>query len=386
MIKASTFTDTAKEFGYDFYCGVPCSFLKPLINHTLQSDDIEYFAASNEGEAIAVGAGAQLAGRKSIVMFQNAGLGNTVNPLTSLCFTFRIPILLVVTLRGEVGLGDEPQHELMGLITTDLLDTMKIGWEWFPTETEKVSLLFEKAKNHMNQTGLPFAFVMRKSSVGSVPLTKTFLKAPRPGITVNGQFQLKVDQRKDRMEALRFITAATHESDAVIATTGKIGREVFSINDKNSNFYMVGSMGLASALGLGLSLARTSGRTVILDGDGALLMHMGSLGTLGYYGPSEIVHIVIDNETYESTGGQFSVSSTVDFCSVAAACGYASAWRVDTETAIKDALDKTSGVIGPHLIHIKVADGSAVSLGRPNIKPTQIAERFRKFLRQRIAN
>ncbi len=188
------------------------------------------------------------------------------------------------------------------------------------------------------------------------------------------------------MEALRFITAATHESDAVIATTGKIGREVFSINDKNSNFYMVGSMGLASALGLGLSLARTSGRTVILDGDGALLMHMGSLGTLGYYGPSGIVHIVIDNETYESTGGQFSVSSTVDFCSVAAACGYASAWRVDTETAIKDALDKTSGVIGPHLIHIKVAGGSAVSLGRPNIKPTQIAERFRKFLRQRIAN
>ncbi|MFQ5634587.1 MAG: thiamine pyrophosphate-binding protein, partial [Gammaproteobacteria bacterium] len=135
MIEAGRFVGAARDYGFDLYAGVPCSYLQPLINHVIGADDVTYVGAANEGDAVAIAAGAELGGRRGAVLLQNSGLGNAVNPLTSLAHPFRIPVLVIVTLRGDPGgAPDEPQHELMGRITAPILETMSIPWEWFPDE------------------------------------------------------------------------------------------------------------------------------------------------------------------------------------------------------------------------------------------------------------
>ncbi|MBT6339629.1 MAG: phosphonopyruvate decarboxylase, partial [Desulfobacula sp.] len=165
MIQAQDFISACSSREYSFYTGVPCSFLKPLINYVIQSPDVDYITSTSEGEAVGIASGAYLAGHKAVVMCQNSGLGNTINPLTSLCFPFRIPILLIVTLRGEPGLNDEPQHELMGQITGELLETLHIQWDFFPDAPEKICTVLDRAEREMIKTGLPFALIMKKGDV-----------------------------------------------------------------------------------------------------------------------------------------------------------------------------------------------------------------------------
>ena len=138
MIEARSFVEPARARGYSFWSGVPCSFLTPFINYVLQDGALDYLGAASEGEAVAIASGAVLGGRRSVVICQNSGLGNTVNPLTSLNYTFKIPVLLIVTHRGAPGVHDEPQHELMGRITGDLLDTMEIPWKTFPVQDDEI--------------------------------------------------------------------------------------------------------------------------------------------------------------------------------------------------------------------------------------------------------
>ena len=172
MIEANDFISACTSRGYTFFTGVPCSFLKPLINYVIQSPDLDYIAASSEGEAVGIAAGAHLAGRGAVVVCQNSGLGNTVNPLTSLDFAFRIPILLIVTLRGQPGLKDEPQHELMGQITGELLDTLRIKWTFFPNDPEMIENVLDQAQREMATTGLPYALIMKKGSVAKSDLNR----------------------------------------------------------------------------------------------------------------------------------------------------------------------------------------------------------------------
>ncbi|MCA9017579.1 MAG: hypothetical protein KDA77_19805, partial [Planctomycetaceae bacterium] len=173
MISADTFVSEGLKLGYGFYSGVPCSFLKPLINYTINREELMYFAAANEGDAVAVASGAALAGQKSVVIFQNSGLGNAVNPLTSLNYIFRLPVMLIVTLRGEKGIPDEPQHLLMGEITSKLLESMQIPWEYFPQNPSEISATWKRADESMKKNGFPYALVMKKNSVESVKLTQT---------------------------------------------------------------------------------------------------------------------------------------------------------------------------------------------------------------------
>src|SRR5262245_17501695 len=168
MIQAKSFVETAKMAGFSLYTGVPCSYVKPFINYVIDAPDLTYIGSANEGDAIAIAAGAELGGKRAIAMMQNSGLGNAVSPLTSLNAIFRIPTLLIVTLRGEPGgPKDEPQHELMGQITTKMLETMNVAWSYFPTEEKEVAGALEKAVAHMTSTHLPYAFVMKKDSVAA---------------------------------------------------------------------------------------------------------------------------------------------------------------------------------------------------------------------------
>lgn len=381
MLQAKYFISVCTSRGYTFFTGVPCSFLKPLINCVIQSQGLQYIAASSEGEAVGISAGAYLAGSRAVVMCQNSGLGNMVNPLSSLNFPFRIPALLVVTQRGEPGLNDEPQHELMGQITGKLLDALRIQWEFFPTAPDMVDIVMDRADRAMETTGLPFALILKKGVVAKNDLnfgTKEALHNREPGN--EGHFKCAPPDRIRRLDAIRIIRELIPEEYAIVATTGKIGRELFTLGDCNNHLYVVGSMGCASGIGLGIQQVLPKQGVLVLDGDGAVLMKMGTLAAIGYYKPLRFIHVILDNESYESTGSQYSVSSVVDFCNVASACGYRQCRRADTETDLKSAVNRVKELSGPSLIHVKVACGSAPDLERPILKPFEVKERFMRFL------
>ena len=381
MITAEEFVGPALARGYSFWAGVPCSFLTPFINYVIQSPDLDYIGAASEGEALGIAAGAHLAGRRTVVICQNSGLGNAVNPLTSLNFTFRIPTLFITTHRGEPGIGDEPQHELMGQITGDLLSTMRIPWEVFPDQAEAVAPALARADASMNESGRPYAFVMKKGTVGPYSLEPRLDRlAPPPG-NPTGAFERAPVDRMSRIEAIKVVRDVAGEEAALIGTTGKIGRELYASGDRANQLYVIGSMGCASGIALGVHLGGGGRRpVVVLDGDGAALMKMGTLATIGYYAPSPFVHVIIDNEAHESTGGQATVSSGTDFATVAAGCRYRNAWRVDSPEALAAAVSEAMRLEGPNLVHVKVAAGSAPDLGRPGLPPTEVKDRFMAWL------
>ena len=376
MIAADDFLDPTRARGFDFYTGVPCSFLTPIINRVIGDRALTYVGAACEGEAVGIAAGAWLAGRRSVVMCQNSGLGNAVNPLTSLSFPFRIPALLIVTWRGQPGIGDEPQHELMGQITQALLDTMRIPHRDFPKHAGEVKSALDTADAAMAASGLPFAFVMEKDTVRDDGLDQPGAPGRPRGVRRN---LAEGGARPTRAAVLERLVAVLPAAAAVVATTGKAGRELFTIADRPQHIYQVGSMGCASAMGLGVAL--NSGRPVaVLDGDGAALMKMGSLATVGAQAPENLVHVVLDNGVHDSTGGQATVSPIVDFADVALACGYASGAACDSLAGVERAVAVALATPGPHMVHARIAPGSMAKLGRPTISPPDVARRFREFL------
>ena len=376
MIAADAFLEPARERGFDFYTGVPCSFLTPIINRAISDPRLDYVGAASEGEAVAIAAGAWLAGRKTVVMCQNSGLGNTVNPLTSLNYPFRIPTLLIVTWRGQPGIADEPQHELMGEISPDLLALMRIPYWRFPGAADEVAEALAQAEAEMDRSGLPYAFLMEKGAVCDDGLDQ-----PAPGNAVQGAIE---DHRAHgapprRAEALERVLAAVPGSVAIVATTGKTGRELFTLADRAQHLYQVGSMGGASGCALGVAL-NTERTVVVLDGDGAALMKLGTLATIGARRPANLIHLLLDNGVHDSTGGQRTVSATVDFAGLARAANYPNAWRLDSLDGLDAALRSALATSGPHFIHLRTAPGSMSPLGRPTVAPLEVARRFKAFL------
>jgi phosphonopyruvate decarboxylase len=363
MILASEFLDAARNHSLSFFTGVPCSFLTPLINGVISDAGTRYVGATSEGEAVAIAAGAWLAGRGTAVMCQNSGLGNTVNPLTSLNWPFRIPTLMIVTWRGQPGLKDEPQHELMGEITDKMLDVMRIPHKPFPKAAADLNTALETATQAMDRDRLPYAFIMAKGSVADSTLDEPPL--PPRASCVSEEF-LTGNMQARRIDALERLIAELPEDAAIIATTGYCGRELFTLADRPQHIYQVGSMGGASAMGLGVAL-NVERPVVVLDGDGAALMKMGNMATIGARQPGNLVHVVIDNGAYESTGGQATVSPGVDFSAVARACGYRYAATADSLTGFAHALKRALATPGPRLVHLKVVPGTLDKLGRPTV-------------------
>ena len=376
MIPAEAFLTPAREAGFGFYTGVPCSFLTPIINRVIGDRRLSYVAAAGEGEAVAIASGAWLAGRDTVVMCQNSGLGNAVNPLTSLNFSFRIPTLIIVTWRAGPGLKDEPQHELMGAVTPSLLDTIRVPHRSFPAENGAVGAVLAEAREAMAETGLPFALIMQKGDVADEDLDGAAPAARAPGERIDLR---TAAPPPTRMATLERLLATIPDEVSVIATTGKCGRELFTLADRPQHLYQVGSMGCALAMGLGVAL-HASRPVVVVDGDGAALMKMGSMATAGAYAPDNLVHIVLDNGTYDSTGGQATVSASVDFAAVAVACGYTGATACDDVAGFERALAMALVEPGPHLIHMRIAPGSMSGLGRPAVSPADVARRFRAFV------
>ncbi|WP_027555954.1 phosphonopyruvate decarboxylase [Bradyrhizobium sp. Cp5.3] len=378
MLSAANFVNAALLSGFDFFTGVPCSLLTPLVNETCSRRDLSYVVATSEGEAVAIAAGAYLAGKKTVVMSQNSGLGNMINPLTSLNFPFRIPTLLIVTWRGRPGEPDEPQHELMGRITASMLALLEIPMSVLPSD-ENVAETFRAIISPAIASGSSYALITKKGDFAETCASDRQF-APKPAGAI--ERWCESSERPTRVSVLEHLLGSVADVTAIIATTGKTGRELYTLQDRDQHLYMVGAMGSASAVGLGVAM-NSQKPVIVVDGDGAALMRMGTFATIGARGPENFLHILLDNGVHDSTGGQQTVSSQVDWASIAAANGYRHTISIARIEDFARALDALQSRPGPNCLHVRTLPGSIENLGRQKVAPHEVAERFSSFLRGR---
>ena len=395
LIHADVFLSRLRTQGYELFVGVPCSYLTSLIDAAIASPEVAYIGATNEGDALAVACGAELAGLKSMVLFQNSGLGNAVNPLTSLTDTFRIPVLLLTTWRGDpLEAPDEPQHEVMGRITPRLLELLGVPWETLPDEEPELGPALERARTYMECERKPYALVAKKGAFSRGPgpaRTGARGAGPARAAAAAGEDE-DPGQREPAPSAARalqpvlapddvlaMVRSAVPDTDAVLATTGFTGRALYAQGDRPSHLYMVGSMGCLSSLALGVAKARPERRVVALDGDGAMLMRMGALATLAYERPPNLVHVLLDNGVHDSTGAQATVSPSVDLAAIASAAGYPRVLRVESLDELRAALLDRRPCLT--FLHVRTSPRVDRKLPRPTIRPYEVAERFRAWIR-----
>ena len=365
MIAPSEFCDLLQDQGIDFYCGVPDSLLKNLCEHidqnTLASNHI---ITANEGNSIAMASGYHLStGKAAMVYMQNSGMGNTVNPLTSLADpeVYSIPMLMVIGWRAEPGVKDEPQHVKQGAISTQLLDVLDIPY----VVLDKTSPLDELPEllAKMYAENRPVAVLVKKSV-----FTKSAAK------TASTEASLGQDELMLREQALSTVLTALPKEALVISTTGKTSRELFELRkaqgDVCADFLTVGAMGHASSIAMGAALGSPDRQVVVIDGDGALLMHMGAMPIIGAHKVKNLLHILLNNGCHESVGGQATVANTLDIPSIASSCAYVHSAKVSKSEDIQASIAQFVGVkSGPNLLEISVKPGSRDDLGRPTETP-----------------
>lgn len=373
MILPEQLYQTLHRHRIDFYAGVPDSLLKNfcayITDHAERRNNI---IAANEGGAVGLAAGYYLAtGKTPVVYMQNSGLGNTVNPLLSLTDedVYRIPILLIIGWRGEPGVHDEPQHIKQGKVTLPLLETMDIRHELLTTDAGELENQVKRAVDYMNETGRAFALVVHKGTFDAYQL----------------QTDIPMPYTMAREEAITKVAEALPPETAIVSTTGKISRELFEYRaakgqNHERDFLTVGSMGHASQIALGIALQQPERTVAIFDGDGAVIMHMGSLSIIGSLGPENLCHFVFNNGAHDSVGGQPTVGFQIDIPQIASACGYRSAFSVSDEVQLSTALKLLPRLPKPCLIEIKVKKGSRSDLGRPTTSPQENKEAFMRFL------
>ncbi|MCK4764150.1 MAG: phosphonopyruvate decarboxylase [Candidatus Aminicenantes bacterium] len=355
-MKAADFIDLLKKNGIRDFTGVPCSVFKEVIAYLEKNEN--YLIASNEGEAMGFAAGISLANRIPAVFMQNDGFGNAVNPLTSLQKLYEFPTLLVISWRGEPGKKDAPQHLWSGKTLLDLLKVFQVDHVLLEPH---LSAQEAEIKQLIDNIG-------RKNSIGAIICRK--------GIFEKEKIPQKQDEELlSREEASAAVLEEIADDVSIFSTTGKPSREIYKLRDRNNNFYVVGSMGCTASIAFGFHRS-SGGKTVVFDGDGAVLMHAGTLATIGYYQPEKFLHICLDNETYESTGGQTAVSAVVDLSELARASKYREVAQVKTAAEIRDFVTKWNKNPRLSFLHIKVKNVTDPDLGRPKETPLDLKKRF----------
>jgi phosphonopyruvate decarboxylase len=319
--------------GWNHGSGVPCSTFAGPIAHLSASG--RYRATVNEGLALSGAAGAHLAGRREAVFLQNSGIGNLINPLTSLCQPYAVPVLALVSMRGWPDPdADEPQHAVMGQTTQTILSELGI-WHTVLT-AESLESALDQASDAISD-GKPAFLLLPHRSISQHPGASAAIRTAGP----------------DTAEVTSAVAAASPPGTVIFGTTGYTSRYLHDAEDRPWNFYMQGSMGHVSSLALGYAAAAPEKTVIVLDGDGAALMHLGSLSTIGAERPANLVHVVIDNGGYESTGAQQSTSGTTDLAAVARACGYPAASTVGTVESLQQQLASAVSAPGPHFILVR---------------------------------
>lgn len=373
MIRPDFFYNTLASHGIDFYAGVPDSLLKNLCAYiTDHADAAHNIIAANEGGAMGLAAGHYLAtGQIPVVYMQNSGQGNIINPLASLTDpdVYNIPVLLVIGWRGKPGVHDEPQHVKQGKVTTGLLNVMGIDYTVLSKEEDKAEAQIKKAVSYMQATKQCYALVIEKDTFESYTLQN---------VETN-------ELTMSREEAIQVVAAALGEKDAIVSTTGMISRELFeyrtAMNQGHErDFLTVGSMGHASQIALGIALEKQDRTVWCFDGDGASIMHMGSMAIVANKAPKNYVHVVFNNGAHDSVGGQPTVGLQINLPAIAKAVGYKSVYSVSSKKELQQQLAHLDEA--PIFIEVKVKKGNRKDLGRPTTTPIQNKEALMEFLKK----
>ena len=362
--------------GSDFYTGVPDSQLKPLCNYLMNTYGIDpkhHIIAANEGNCAALAAGYYLAtGNVPTVYMQNSGEGNIINPLASLLSdkVYAVPTVFIVGWRGEPGVHDEPQHIYQGEVTVKLLEDMDVKTFIIGKETtdEEVEAAMEDFRKVLEK-GKCVAFVVRKNA-----------------ISYDGKVEYKNNNKMTREDIIRHITNVSGE-DPIVSTTGKASRELFEIREANGqshkyDFLTVGSMGHSSSIALGIAVNKPNARIWCIDGDGAVLMHMGAMAVIGANSPENFVHIVINNSAHETVGGMPTVAGDIDIVAAAKAFGYPYAVSVDDFEALDSELESAKKRNLLSLIEVKCSIGAREDLGRPTTTALENKINFMNYLNE----
>ena len=359
----------------DFYTGVPDSQLKALCNFLMDKYGIDpkhHIIAANEGNCTALAAGYHLAtGKIPVVYMQNSGEGNIINPVASLLNdkVYAIPVIFIVGWRGEPGIHDEPQHIYQGEVTVKLLEDMDIATFVIGKETTEEELSAKMTEfREILASGKDVAFVVKKGALTDAP-----------------KVEYKNDNKMIREEIIQHIVKASGE-DPIVSTTGKASRELFETRVSNNqshkyDFLTVGSMGHSSSIALGVAINKPEQRIWCIDGDGAVLMHMGSMAVLGANKPKNLIHVVINNGAHETVGGMPTVASDIDLVAIAKACGYPYAVSVDSFEDLDKELNLAKDRNELSLIEVKCSIGARDDLGRPTTTALENKENFMDFLR-----
>jgi phosphonopyruvate decarboxylase len=366
MIDCRQFLDVLRDHQLTFFAGVPDSLLKHFC--AAVDDAADSVTCANEGNAVALLAGYHLAtGRIGVCYLQNSGLGNAFNPLMSLTHgkVYSIPLLLMVGWRGEPGRPDEPQHMAQGEVSASTLDVLGIEHAVMPPEFEPATEAVNHAVQRMRELSSPYALLVPKGTFSPYPVKE--VREREPLIT--------------REEALKEVLAVVPAQTLIVSTTGKLSRELFELRvargeGHGHDFLTVGSMGHASSIALGVALHRPERPVFCLDGDGAALMHMGSLTTIGTRKPPNYYHVIFNNGAHDSVGGQATAGFEVDLPTIAAGCRYKATYRARTAQEVRDALAEMVAQPGPSLLEIRVAKGARSDLGRPTSSPTDNKNEF----------
>lgn len=367
MIDPVIFLKSLKALGIEFFTGVPDSLLSDFsgcLND--QVDSSKHIFSANEGNAIAIALGYHIStGKAGLVYMQNSGLGNAVNPLCSLADqeVYKIPMLILIGWRGEPGIADEPQHIKQGRVTLDQLKVLEIPHFILEAGSNTENIL-KAAVGEMWNRNSPVAIVVRGG---------TFSK-------YQASYANLIESELLRESALSQLLSLTNDHDVIISTTGKTSRELYELRDsigsKQQDFLTVGGMGHTSSIAFGVSIGQPSRRVICLDGDGSLLMHMGSMPVIGKFKPLNFIHVLLNNGSHESVGGQPTVANIVNFEKLASAVGYSSYYQVNTIDKLKMVWSTIPMQSGPILLEIRIKNGSRKNLCRPDVSPEKCKVNF----------
>lgn len=390
MLKVEQFLEIMDS---EFYTGVPDSLLKVFCDYLMDVYGIDpnhHIIAANEGNCTALAAGYHLAtGKYPVVYMQNSGIGNVINPVVSLLHkkVYAIPVIFVIGWRGEPGTHDEPQHIYQGEVTLRLLEDMDISYFIISKDTtsEEIVKAMEKFKEVL-ATGKATAFVVRKGALitGDSETTEYGLAGERK------RHRYENENLMCREEIIQHIVKASGE-DPIISTTGKASRELFEIRTKNGqshkyDFLTVGSMGHSSSIALGIAINKPKAKVWCVDGDGAVLMHMGAMAVIGANQPKNMIHLVINNGAHETVGGMPTVAGQIDLAGIARACGYPYAVCVDSFERLDEELEAAKYRGELSLIEVKCAIGARENLGRPTTTAQENKRQFMEYLKNMELN
>lgn len=372
MIECSDIYYELRLKGVDFFSGVPDSLLKDFCAYiTVNTSGKEHIIAANEGAALSIASGYHLAtGKIPLVYLQNSGIGNLINPLLSLADkeVYGIPIILMIGWRGEPGNKDEPQHIKQGRVQNNILAAMELPYMVLDSSIDDIHSFINKIYYMTLERQAPVAIIVRE---------KTF--SPFNLLEVKNQ-----SYEMSRETAIINILSQVSKDSIVVSTTGKASREVFEFRERmnqphHQDFLTVGSMGHCSQIALGVSLY-SSKKIVCFDGDGAMIMHMGSMGIIGNNAPNNFYHFVFNNGAHESVGGQPTVGFSIDFVKIALSCGYKYAYSFSTEKELNEKLNRALSMDGPVLVEIKINKHSRKDLGRPSKTPFENKKALMDFI------